>query len=107
MRHGNTYVEVVVVVLLKIGRLDIYCREIDGREPLQGFEALRTRHIYTIVRRRRFVRVALDVFVDRTRYVRWYLTRLGHGRREDLIPLGRSVVVVAFLFARLGAHTLR
>ena len=100
-------VKIIIIVLLEVGRLHIYLRKIDGRQPLERLQALRTCNIYTVVRRRRFVGIAFYIFIDGARDVRRDDTRLGDGRGEDLVALGRGVVVVAFLLSGLRAHTLR
>ena len=81
----NTHVKIIIIVLLEVGRLHVYLRQIYGRQPLEGLQALRTGHIDRIVRRRYVGSVALDVLVDGARYVRRDDTRLGHRRGEDFI----------------------
>ena len=99
--------KIIIIVFFEVGRLDIYLRKIHGRQPLESLEALRTSDVYGIVRRRYVRSVALYIFVDGARDVRRDDTSLRYRRGEDLVPLGRRVVVVAFFLPWLGAHALR
>ena len=107
LKTRKTRVEVVVVVLLEVGRLHVYLCQIYGRQPLESLQALRPGDIYTIIWCCCFIGIAFYIFVDGPRYVRRDDTRLRDGRGEDLVSFTGSVVVVAFLLPRLGAHTLR
>ena len=78
LKTRKTRVEVVVVVLLEVGRLHVYLRKIHGGQPLESLQALRTGHVYAVVRRRDIRSISFDIFVDGARDVRRDDARLGH-----------------------------